>query len=420
MKNKGKQSILIFTDCYIYGGSEKLMAFLLENEILNKDFELLYSYRKHKEYEIGLKNEGLFDRENNFPLILMSNHTLFYKINCLNISKYLKGAMKVPFFLLAKFKIYFLWNLVRFILLLIRTKPDIIHVNNGGYPGASSCSVIVLANYLTIKANIVYQVNNQALDRKSYFDKIYDKFINKNVNCFINASVRAKQRLVEARNFSADKIFLVNNTAPLPIIKNNRELILKELNIPLDSFLIVQVAFLSERKGQKYLIDALCNLFRKELLSTKKVYCAFVGNGEQEDYLRDYINELGLASNIFLLGYKNNSEDYIAACDLFLLPSIKDEDMPLVLLSALGYGKPIVATDFAGISQVLDTNVNGVLILNDMLTFVDNLSSEIHRLYHNKDLRTLLGINAKSTYANYNPESYGLKLKQIYDQLHAS
>ncbi|WP_316826379.1 glycosyltransferase [Pedobacter miscanthi] len=420
MKNKGKQSILIFTDCYIYGGSEKLMAFLLKNEILNRDFKLLYSYRKHREYEIGLKNEGLFDRENNFPLTLLSNNTLFYKINCLKISKYLKGVIKVPFFLLSKFKIYFLWNLVRFILLLRRNKPDIIHVNNGGYPAASSCSVIVLANYLTIKAKVVYQVNNQALDRKSYFEKIYDKFIDRHVNCFINASIRAKQRLVEARNFNPNKIFLVNNCAPLPAIKNNREEILTELNIPLDSFLIVQVAFLSERKGQKYLIDALCNLFRNGLLSTKKVYCAFVGNGEQEDYLRDYINELGLASNVFILGYKNNSEDYIAASDLFLLPSIKDEDMPLVLLSALGYGKPIVATDFAGISQVLNANVNGVLIPNDMLTFVDNLSNEIFRLYSNKDLRTSLGINAKGTYVNYNPESYGLKLKQIYDQLHDS
>lgn len=420
MKNKDKNRVLIFTDCYIYGGSEKLMAFLLKNEILNNHFELLYSYRKHKEYEVGLKNEGLYDREKNFPLSLMSNNTLFYRINFLTIPKYLKGAMKVPFFLLEKFKIYFSWNLFKFIILLVRTKPDIIHVNNGGYPGASSCSVVVLANYLTIKAKVVYQVNNQALDRKSYFEKIYDQFINRNVNGFINASFRAKQRLIEARNFDPDKIFLVNNCAPLPVIKNNRTEVLKELKIPSDSFLIVQVAFLSERKGQKYLIDALSELLKKELLPAKNIYCAFIGNGEQEDYLKEYIKELGLASTIFILGYKSNSEDYIAACDLFLLPSIKDEDMPLVLLSALGYGKPIIASDFAGISQVLDTNVNGILVPNELPTLVNNLSTQIYRLYKDEHFRALLGDNAKKTYISYSPENYGLKLKEIYGKIYGS
>ena len=52
MKNKDKNRVLIFTDCYIYGGSEKLMAFLLKNEILNNHFELLESFRKHKEYVV--------------------------------------------------------------------------------------------------------------------------------------------------------------------------------------------------------------------------------------------------------------------------------------------------------------------------------------------------------------------------------
>ena len=81
-----KQKILIFSDCYIYGGSEKLMAFLLKNEILNKSFIFLYGYRKHKGYEIGLENEGLLGRNGNFPLVLLSNETLYHQINSLSIS----------------------------------------------------------------------------------------------------------------------------------------------------------------------------------------------------------------------------------------------------------------------------------------------------------------------------------------------
>lgn len=387
---------------------------------MTNKFVFHYGYRKHLEYEKGLKNEGLLKRPNNYALYLLSNETLFYQINNYKIVGFLKKIIKIPFFLLEKFKIYFLWNLLVFIHLLLKTRPSLIHINNGGYPAAKSCNILVVANYLTIKTKIIYQVNNQARECTGYFERFYDMFINKNVNCFINASFKAKEQLVEKRNFDSNKIMVVNNCVPLPEVKFNREQICKQLNIPMDSFLIVEVAFLSERKGQRYLIDALSELYEKQLLSKVKVYCVFVGNGEDEEFLKNQINELGLNSNVFLLGYKNNSEDFIAACDLFVLPSIKDEDMPLVLLSALGYGKPIIATDFAGISQVIETNENGVLIQNNLETYIYNLENEICRLYNDESLRAKLGVNAQKTYKNYSPETYGLRLTQIYEQIYAS
>lgn len=414
------QKILIFSDCYIYGGSEKLIAFLLKNPILTDNFIFQYGYRRHLEYEKGLENEGLLKRKNNYALCLLSNETLFYKINSYRISSFIKKIIKVPFFLFEKVKIYFLWNLLVFIYLLRKTRPSLIHINNGGYPAAKSCNILVVANYLTIRAKIVYQVNNQARECTGYFERVYDKFIHKNVNCFINASHKAKEQLVEKRNFDSNKILVVNNFVPLPALKYNREELCKELNIPLDSFLIVEVAFLSERKGQRYLIDALSDLYKRQLLLKEKIYCIFVGNGEDEEFLKNHINELRLDTNIFLLGYRNNSEDFIAASDLFVLPSIRDEDMPLVLLSALGYGKAIVATDFAGISQVVENGVNGVLVQNNLETFTDGLADEIYRLYNDESLRAELGANAQKTYKNYSPENYGTRLTQIYEQIYAS
>ncbi|MGG7035226.1 MAG: glycosyltransferase [Flavobacterium sp.] len=413
------KKVLVFSDCYIYGGSERLMSFLLKNRILQDNFILLYGYRKHKEYEVGLRNEGLMNRNGNFPLKLLSNETLFHDINCMGLPNILRKVIKIPFFILERIKIYFLWNLLVLMYLLLKIRPDLIHINNGGYPAAKSCNVLVVANFLTIKTKIIYQVNNQAVECKGYFERIYDGFIDKNVNRFINASHKARQRLVENRKFNIEKIDIVNNCVSLPGIRVKRDEICKELNIPKDSFLIVEVAFLSERKGQRYLIDALSQLFNNGLLPKENVHCAFVGNGEDEEFLKKHINGLGLNSNIFLLGYKTNSEDYIAASDLFVLPSIKDEDMPLVLLSALGYGKSIIATDFAGISQVIDSGVNGILIQNNLETFTYDLAEEINRLYNDKALREKLGRNAEKTYVNYNPESYGLRLKGIYDEVYA-
>lgn len=411
------KKVLIFSDCYIYGGSEKLMTFLLKNEILNNDFNIFFAYRKYKEYEIGLKNDALLDRKSNYPLSLLSNETLFHKINCLVIVKPLKILLKLPFLFLQKIQFYSIWNLFVFIILLRKVKPEIIHVNNGGYPGAKSCNILVLANYVALNSKIIYQVNNQAQKNTSFFSYHFDMFIQKNVSYFINASLKAKQQLIDGRRFEAEKILVTNNCVPLVKLKRNRTEICRDLKIPVNSFLITQVGFLTERKGQKYLIEAFKNLLKKNVVSQDKSYLIVIGNGEDESLLRTYISEIGMEDNVFLLGYRNDSEDFIAASDLFVLPSIRDEDMPLVLLTALGYGKPIIATDFAGISQVIESGKNGILINNDIKTLVSELANGIEEIYNSGALKKLFSDNAKLSYTDYTPEKYGLKLKDIYNSL---
>ncbi|WP_237276360.1 glycosyltransferase family 4 protein [Tenacibaculum ovolyticum] len=407
--------ILIFSDCYIYGGSEKLMTFLLKNKVLNEHYKFLFSYRKYHKYELGLQNDNVFDRNDNYPLFLLSNESLFHRINCLRIHFLIKTIFKLPFYILEKLKLYFIWNLITLIFFLIRSKPDLIHINNGGYPGAKTCNVLVFANYLTIKRKIIYQVNNQARIRKGFFVKLIDQFINKQVFYFINASIKAKNTLIKNRGFSEGKIRIVNNCAPMVKVQKTKNEICDELSISANSFILTQVGFLTERKGQKYLIDAIALLIKKQPKIKEKIVCLLVGNGEDEDLIKDKISELDLQKNVFLLGYKDNSEDYIDLADVFMLPSIRDEDMPLVLLSALGLGKPIIATDFAGITQVIESEANGILIENNLKNFIENLSREILNLYNNKDLRHSLSINAKNRYKKFSPENYGLSLKNVYE-----
>jgi glycosyltransferase involved in cell wall biosynthesis len=416
----GNKKILVFSDCYIYGGSEKLMGFLLKNEIISDAYTLLFAYRKHKDYELGLLNDGLLDRKNNFPLLLLSNETLFHKIDDLALPKFFRSLFKVPLLILEKARFYSMWNLLIFILLLIKTKPGLIHVNNGGYPGAKSCNVLVFANYLTLKAKIIYQVNNQAQKNENWLSYPVDRFVHKNVSYFINASLKAKEQLVVQRKFNSDKILVVDNCVPLAKLKRSRSQICDELKIPGDSFVITQVGFLSERKGQRFLIEAVKTLMDQHSILRDKLFLLLVGNGENEDLLRNLVNEFRLDKNVFLLGYRNDSDDFIAAADLFVLPSISNEDMPLVLLTALGQGKPIIATDFAGISQVLQSGKNGILIKKDLETLVADLVLQIYTMYSNESLRNELSANAKLSYRKYTPENYGLRLKEIYESVHAN
>lgn len=412
---KLKERILVFSDCYIFGGSEKLISFLLTNEIILQKFELIFSYRKHREYEKGLQNENLLNKSNNFPLLLFSNETLFYQINCTTFPSFVKIFLKIPLYILEKLNIYSLWNLFVFIRLLHVTKPSIIHINNGGYPGAKSCNILVIANSIFQKAKIIYQVNNQARENNSAFNYYFDCFIAKQVFYFTTASFQSKTKLVDNRKFNSEKILIVNNCVPLSNIKINRNTICRDLCISLNSFIIVQVGFLTSRKGQIYAITAVERLLKMH--PTCDIKLILIGNGEDEEILKKLIVNSKLDKNVFLLGYKNNSDDYIEASDIFLLPSIKDEDMPLVLLTALGSGKPIIATDLAGISQVIESGKNGILVPNNLDTFVDDLIDNIYKLFNDKVLRDYLATNASRTYEKFTPTNYGLRLKEIYESI---
>ncbi|CAM4083068.1 glycosyltransferase [Flavobacterium sinopsychrotolerans] len=416
----GEKKIFVFSDCYIYGGSEKLIGFLLKNEIITDNYTLLFAYRKHKDYEIGLQNDGLLNRSSNYPLVLLSNETLFHKINDLTMPKFFKSLFKVPFYIFEKVNLYSIWNLMIFIFILSKTKPSLIHINNGGYPGAKSCNILVLANYLTFRTKIIYQVNNQAQKSKNLFAYYFDRFVDKSVSYFINASLKAKEQLVVQRKFDGEKILVIDNCVPLVKLKRSRSQICEELKIPDNSFIITQVGFLSERKGQRYLINAVRSLINQHPLLQDKLILLLIGNGENADLLQNLINESGVNKNVFLLGYRNDSDDFIAACDVFVLPSISDEDMPLVLLTALGQGKPIIATDFAGISQVIQSGKNGILIKNNLKTLVEDLVIQIYTMYCNEILRNKLSANAQLSYRKYTPENYGLKLKAIYESVYAN
>lgn len=405
--------VLVFSDCYIYGGSERLMSFLMNNNILNEKFDLTFAYRYSKDYNKGLKNDFKnIPQAKIIALRLLSNETLFHAINCLNYPGIIKKLLKVPFYVLQKLGVYAIWNLFIFAKLLRSFSPSVIHINNGGYPAAKSCNVFVLANYLFGDAKIIYQVNNQA-QRSKVFENVIDRFINKRVSFFITASYLAKEKLIELRGFESDRVQVINNCViPVAPVLSKAE-ICADLNLPQDSFIITQVAFLTERKGQAKLINAIDLLFKSHPALRDKIYVLFIGNGEDERILKNMVVQMDLASNLLFLGFKENSQDYIGAADIFALPSISNEDMPLVLLSALYLGKPIIASNFAGIKQAIENNVNGLLI--DLETdFVEHLSSAILKLYQDDKLKDGLAAKAKESFLAFTPQQYGLNLSDIY------
>ena len=87
------------------------------------------------------------------------------------------------------------------------------------------------------------------------------------------------------------------------------------------------------------------------------------GNGPSRDRLEALANELGLAAHVHFLGFLN--EDAVIAelqlCDLFVLPSFV-EGLPVSAMEAMAIGVPVIATNIAGTSELVEHGKTGLLI----------------------------------------------------------
>ena len=395
------------------------MSFLLKNKKINEEFDLVFAFRNHKKYKEDLLNDfrNLKISIQPHPLFVLSNSTLFYKVNALKVSQLLKSLIKLPFFILQVSGLYFLFNFIQFIFFIKKINPQIIHVNNGGYPGALSCNHFVFAAKFANLNSILYQVNNIAFSTNNFVSSSWNKLINKYVKYFITASAKAGNALVEKRNFSERKIIQIPNTILLEKLTAKKEDILKLYNLKEDVFLLVQVAFLTNRKGQLYLLKAINKIKNDgEFGLLEKIKLILVGNGEDEPMLRQYVIDNNLSDVVFFAGYRPDSANYINACDVFVLSSIANEDMPLSILTAMSLGKPIIATHFAGMAEAITNRENGLLLDPGTEALENNLSAAIVELYKNPVLRLQLGTNACLTFNNkYSEDIYAQRIINLYN-----
>ncbi len=78
--------------------------------------------------------------------------------------------------------------------------------------------------------------------------------------------------------------------------------------------------------------------------------------------LLDQVETLGLAHVVQFLGYRSDVTSFMKAIDILVVPSIRPDPLPTVVLEGMGAGLPIVGTNHGGIPEMIVDGVTGVLI----------------------------------------------------------
>jgi glycosyltransferase involved in cell wall biosynthesis len=80
-----------------------------------------------------------------------------------------------------------------------------------------------------------------------------------------------------------------------------------------------------------------------------------------------------LPNNVFCLRGLPNAKRYIQLADIFVLPT-NYEGVPIVVIDALSYGKPVVSSNVGGISVIVINDQNGFVVENENAIFAEKIN----------------------------------------------
>jgi glycosyltransferase involved in cell wall biosynthesis len=284
---------------------------------------------------------------------------------------------------------------------LIRTKNvDLIHLNNQlvinfmGLFAAKSTNIPCILHLRTFNS---YGINKYKI---LYTNKV-------NIH-YIAISEQIKHHWVE-KGLDSKKIDVIYNA-----YQSSDNDALPDNDIPsmseYDGYKIIFVGRLIACKGISFLIES----FKQVIDNDIRARLFLVGDGKEEDRLREYTSKLNIKQHVVFLDYRSNPQAFIKQADLLVLPS-SEEGFGRVLLEAMDVGVAVVGTKVGGIPEVIEHGTNGLLVdCGDS----DDLKRSIIEILEDKLLRKKLIQGGYETInSKFRVETYQEKLENVYDNI---
>lgn len=355
-----KKKLHIHSDCYKWGGSENMISVFLQNKKLNELFDITFSYRQTPEYEAGMDKWIPNTKAKLQPLQLPE--TFLYKI---------KGwfpPAKLLAYLLSYVKV---GDMLRE---LQNEKPDILHIINGGYPGAYSCNAMAVAGKLAKIPLITYFLTSTTRDPWWYRPMTW--MVRNSVNVFVSASEYLRNHSKFLRKGKYKQWANISNTIK-DIEIENPEAVRQKMGIPQDEVVFLCMGDLEKRKGFDRAIDALSQMI--EVGTPRSLL--IVGDGPENDNLRKQMRSK--TKGVYRIFNEVDIHPYsiINAMDVLVVSSIGDEDWPNVILIAMKYGKPCIVSNICGLPEMIGHTITGYIFFNnnELIFYMNNLLHEGRR-----------------------------------------
>ena len=179
---------------------------------------------------------------------------------------------------------------------------------------------------------------------------------------------------------------------------------------------VLSLGRLVKKKGLQYLLQAIPRVLER-VPNTRFV---IAGSGPELDALREQADQLSVLEQVVFPGEVrwNDVPNVLKMCDIFVVPSVHDENgnvdgLPTTILEAMAAGRPVVASNVAGIPLAVIDRETGMLVdeANSM-----QLAEAITELLLSPDLAKEYGLAGRARVeAELNWNSVARKFVEFYN-----
>lgn len=228
----------------------------------------------------------------------------------------------------------------------------------------------------TSPKKIVKFVFNTGYTIKNFFRRQRD-FVHGS-DKIIAVSNFVKSKLIEETFADENKITVVHNGIdPAKFTKPNTS-----ASLPLK---IIYVGRIEKSKGLQFLLQSL--------VAIENVHLTVIGDGPYLDYLKQLAEKFQLKKTVEFKGkmpYQTIPEE-LSNAHVFVLPTVRIEGFPMVIVEAMMAGLPAIVSDIGGNSDAIDDGVNGFLVKPGDIT---SLEEKINEFIQNPDKIASMGDSA--------------------------
>jgi len=251
---------------------------------------------------------------------------------------------------------------------------------------------------LAVTANENSTLNSKIGRRRRYLRRLLsaeNEFIEQRAwracDAIVVKSEFMKRELQKFYNISFGKIHVVPNGVDYERFAKataTDEVLVRLDNMSHSKVVILFCGRLVGMKNVSFLLRAFAKMKHKE-----QAILAILGEGEQRMFLEKEAHRLEIATQTRFLGHSDRVEAFMAASDIFVLPSVY-EPFGNALLEAMAAGLPCIALrpDSAKIrtaaNEILDDQESGFLVSGD---FHEELATKLDLLADNRELRSRIG-----------------------------
>lgn len=277
--------------------------------------------------------------------------------------------------------------------LLATRRADVVHLHVSERGSVLRKSLIVVATTITRTPVLLHCHGAKFFDWYATLPRIAQRVIAwvfRRANLVVTLGEPSRLRYLELLGLDPDRVVVAPNAITLPAEVPDR-----------NGHITIGVLFLGRFGDRKGSADVLAAIVELPLDVQEIITLRMAGDGEVDE-TRTLAEELGVRADITGWLTPVERDDALRAAQIFVLPS-RQEELPMAMLEAMGWGLAPIVTPVGSIPAVLTDEHNGLLVRPGEIA---ELSKAIQRVVTDDDLRARLAAAARETALGFDAVEY--------------